>query len=153
MGKKDGEAVVLLVDEVIEGRRFAAGDQIGVMRGGRVEAYEEASPVTRGHVEARLRFRRAALRSDVDTAAYRGASEASRMQGTSRDPGGSKQLGGGTKVTVLPEGFPGLTALQAAGVDSYETLAGVEDFQSIGGIGEKAAKEIGEALRAEGFPG
>lgn len=64
---------------------------------------------------------------------------------TAQAAGGKAQGKGGK----LPEGFPGLAALNEAGIATRKDLAKVEDLTSIPGVGEATAAEIKAALSDE----
>lgn len=48
----------------------------------------------------------------------------------------------------LPEGFPGLAALEAAGITTYAGVRNAGELTSIPGIGDATAKSIDEAMEA-----
>lgn len=53
---------------------------------------------------------------------------------------------GAVDADDLPDDFPGLAALEAAGITTYSELEAVEDFTTIPGIGAATAAKITEAL-------
>lgn len=87
------EPIILLKAEKIEGRLIEAGAELGVMEGGTIKATAEG--VTRGHIESRLRFRRAALKSDVEAAQKAKAEASKQTQAKSGEGSGGSGEGSG----------------------------------------------------------
>lgn len=52
------------------------------------------------------------------------------------------------KQGPLPEDFPGVTALQAAGISTYAQLRKAGDVTAVDGIGPATAEKIAEALNS-----
>lgn len=70
--------------------------------------------------------------------------------------GAAKKAGGGSASTTsssskktgpLPEDFPGRTALEEAGIDTYAKVRAAGDLTKIPGIGEATADKIAEAVK------
>ena len=51
------------------------------------------------------------------------------------------------KTGPLPEDFPGRTALEEAGIDTYAKVRAAGDLTKIPGIGEATADKIAEAVK------